>query len=76
MSSTPIKAPSEAVQHQVVVDAMANRVLDSLRFRIQRLIAQELSGTPVQGVDGADRRAIDPKQPELFDDDTGSMIFG
>ncbi len=75
MSWTPIKAGVEAVQHQVVVDAMANRVLDSLRFRIQRLIAQELSGTPVQGVDGADRRATKTLQPELFDDD-GEMIFG
>ncbi len=58
-------------------DGAAAKVLDSLRFRIERLISQELSAIPRTG--GKTARIVVPSspfQPELFDDDTGEMIFG
>ncbi len=49
------------------------KVLDSLRFRIERLISQEISATlPVQGRTARESSSV---QPELFDSDTGRCIF-
>ena len=55
--------------------AIANKVLDSLRFRIQRLIDQELSATPSNGGKAARKSSRVESQPELFDDH-GRLIFG
>ena len=55
--------------------AIANKVLDSLRFRIQRLIDQELSATPSNGGKAARESSTRADQPELFDDQ-GRLIFG
>ena len=56
--------------------AVARKVLDSLRFRIERLIDQELSAIPRTG--GKTVRIVVPPSPtpELFDDETGEQIFG
>ena len=54
------------------------KILDSLRFRIERLIDQELSATPSNGGKTAresSTRSTDPG-PELFDQVTGRRIFG
>ncbi len=56
--------------------ALASKVLDYLRFRIERLISQEISATPVQGVGRRGNKVSVQSQPELFDDVTGKRIFG
>ncbi len=54
----------------------AHKVLDSLRFRVCRLIDQELAATlPGKGRTARESSSVQP-QLELFDDDTGEMIFG
>jgi len=75
MSSIP---PSMPLVRQLELTgddaAVARKVLNSLRFRIERLIDQELLAIPSNGAKTA--RESRPVQPELFDDETGEQIFG
>ncbi len=74
MSPPPVSA-SGAGRLQDDGNEKARKVLDSLRFRIERLIDQELSAIPRTG--GKTARIVVPTdQAELFDDDTGEQIFG
>jgi len=72
---TPPSLPPRLIVTLRSADAEnASKVLDSLRFRIERLIDQELSAmTPVQGVSARESSSV---QLELFDEETGEMIFG
>jgi len=56
----------------------ANHRLDYLRERIERLISQELSArTPVQGVSARESSIVQSHSgPELYDRETGRLIFG
>jgi len=54
----------------------AHNILDSLRFRIERLIDQELSANPPYRGKTARESSSVQTQPELFDDVTGRRIFG
>ena len=54
--------------------AVARKVLDSLRFRVERLISQELSAIPPPR--GEELATVPDAQLELFDADTGECIFG
>ncbi len=69
---TPLGALLGEVLEQVAT-TKDRKVLDSLRFRIERLIDQELSATPPRKGRTARESAI--VQPELFDDQ-GRLIFG
>ncbi len=56
----------------------ARKILDSLRFRVERLLHEEECSTPRTG--GKAARESDERSTrigaELFDDLTGRMIFG
>ena len=65
--SLPLGTASELLE----VAASDRNVLDSLRFRIQRLIDEELSVIPRTG----GRRRGSGVLPELFDPVTGVCIF-
>ena len=56
--------------------AVSAGVLDSLRYRIERLIHEELSATPPRKGRTARKESSTRVQLELFDDETGEMIFG
>ncbi len=71
--SIPSK-PSVGGASSELVDAISNKVLDSLRFRVQRLIHEELYATPPRK--GRTARESSSVQPELFDTNTGECIFG
>jgi len=74
MSSPSV--PSGNGTSSELVDAIANKVLDSLRFRIERLIDQELSVTPPRKGRKARESSIVQPDLELYDQVTGEMIFG
>ena len=67
--------PSDIGDLSELEQAIANKVLDSLRFRIQRLIDQELSATPRTGGRTARKSSRVESQFELFDAE-GRLIFG
>jgi len=73
MSSPSV--PSDVGDLSPLEEAIANKVLDSLRFRIQRLIDQELSATTPYRGKAARKSSRVQSQYELFDDE-GRLIFG